>query len=207
MTRSDNNKWSKLLSSLPKMVGDHHQSKATAVASLDEEEHVYASSLTSLPLTLSERIGRPEAQEVVDVGTSFSWCVCEMPEGDFPRVRLFGDFETMVRHVGKLEGDEVSVWVFYGTPISITQRGSDGSRYIITSVNREAFRIPQTDKESLITSPSPASGLPGLQEDGWLGDPSLTETATAAYYAHEGPKDDEFDPDDGDEVSGEALGI
>ena len=173
---------------------------------LDEEEHAYASSLTALPLVMAEKIGRPETQEAVDVDTPFSWCVCEMPEGDFPRVRVFSDFEVMARHVGKLEGDEVSVWIFYGTPIPITQPGRDGSRHMITS-RREAFRIPQVDREavsSVVIEKTPAMNL---QEDGWLGDPSLTETAEAAYYVHEAPKDDEFDPDNGDDETGEPLGI
>jgi hypothetical protein len=173
---------------------------------LDEEEHAYASNLTSLPLVLAERIGRPETQEAVDVDTPFSWCVCEMPEGDFPRVRVFNDFEIMARHVGKLEGDEVSVWIFYGTPIPITQPGRDGSRHMITS-RLEAFRIPQADREAVSSTVIEEIPAMALQEDGWLGDPSLTETAEAAYYVHETPKDDEFDPDDGDEDTGEPLGI
>lgn len=180
--------------------------KAMAVASLDEEEHTYASSLAALPLVLAEKIGRPETQEAVEVDTPFSWCVCEMPEGDFPRVRVFSDFEVMVRHVGKLEGDEVSVWIFYGTPIPITQPGPDGGRYMITSRN-EAFRVPQAEREEVESVVIEKTSSMVLQEDGWLGDPSLTETATATYYAHEAPKDDEFDPDDGEESMGESLGI
>jgi len=206
MTRVDNEKWSKLLSSLPKEVERHLQPKAMADALLDEDEQAYAASLTALPLALVERLGRPETQEAVDVDVPLSWCVCEMPEGDFPRVRVFNDFETMARHVGKLEGDEVSVWIFYGTPIPITQPGRDGARHMITS-RREAFRIPRGEREEVSSIVIENKTVMTLQDDGWLGDPSLTETATAAYYVHESPKDDEFDPDDGGDNTGEPLGI
>ena len=160
--------------------------------------------MEGLPLAVSERIERPDAEEVVDVDNPFSWCVCEMPEGDFPRVRVFSEFDALIRHVGKLEGQEVSAWVFYGTPISLTELDEIGNRYLMTS-RQEVFKIPTvaTDPISVLGS-SQISQL-NVQEDGWLGDPSLTESATSTYYAREAPQDDEFDPDDDDQ--GEPLGI
>ena len=178
-----------------------------ADVSLDETEQEYADNLMALPLALSEHIDRPDTQESVDVDTPFSWCVCEMPEGDFPRVRVFNDFDATLRHVGKLEGDEVSAWIFFGTPISFTQPDNDGVRYLITS-RREAFRLPtSTSEEILSVSREHVSNL-NIQEDGWLGEPSLTKSAHASYYVHEAPRNDEFDPsDDDDEGRGEALEI
>lgn len=187
------------------MVKTSLQKKVMADASLDEDEQEYADNLMALPLVLSERIDRPDTQESVDVDTPFSWCVCEMPEGDFPRVRVFSDFEATLRYVGKLEGDEVSVWIFFGTPISLTQPDSDGVRYLITS-RREAFRLPTSTTEDILSvSRDRVSGL-NMQEDGWLGDPSLTKSAHASYYVHEAPRSDEFDPsDDDDEDQAEVL--
>ena len=183
------------------------QPKVTELVSLDEAEQDYAANLTGLPIALSDRITRPDAQEIVDVDTSPAWCVCEMPEGDFPRVRVFGDFEVMVRYVGKLERSEVSVWIFYGVPVSVTQVDADGSRYIFTS-RTEAFKLPfATAEEVTLVDRTSVSHL-RIQEDGWLGDSSLTKSAVNSYYVHDTPRDDEFDPsgddDDGDMM--ESLG-
>jgi len=171
--------------------------------SLDEAVQDYADSVTGLPLAIAERIERPDSAESVDVDNPFSWCVCEMPEGDFPRVRVFSEFEALVRHIGKLEGQEVSVWVFYGTPISLTKKDDFGGRYLMPS-RQEAFRIPTIPAETVLAVDSLQVGQLDVQEDGWLGDPSLTESTTSTYYAREAPRDDEFDPDDD---QGEALGI
>lgn len=186
------------------MVGNFLQKKVTADVSLDEASQDYAASVMGLPLLVSERIERPDTEESVDVDNPFSWCVCEMPEGDFPRVRVFSEFDALARHVGKLEGQEVSVWIFYGTPISLTEKDDYGDRYLKTS-RQEAFKVPTVPTGvALAVSSSQVSQL-HIQEDGWLGDPSLTESATSTYYAREAPQDDEFDPDDDDQ--GEPLGI
>lgn len=207
MTQSDQSKWDNLIAAFPKNVVTFLQPKATEAASLGEAEWEYASSLTELPLALSDRITRPDTQEAVDVDTSPSWCVCEMPEGDFPRVRVFGEFETMLRHVGKLENNEVSVWVFYGVPLSITQLDTDGSRYIFTS-RTEAFRLPFTPAEEVTSVSRAHANHLRVQEDGWLGDPSMTKSASDKYYVHEAPRDDEFDPSDDDDGGMiEATGI
>lgn len=203
MTQSDQVKWNTLTSMFPKNVAMSLQPRAMGSVSLDEAQQDYAVGLTSLPLALSERIARPDTQETVDVDTSPSWCVCEMPEGDFPRVRVFGDFEVMLRHVGKLEKDEVSVWIFYGVPVSMTQPDVDGSRYILTS-RTEAFKLPFAASEDISTIDRARVSNLSVQEDGWLGDPSLTKSAVPSYYVHEAPRDDEFDPSDDDDDRGVA---
>ena len=184
-------------------MGDTLQKKVMADGSLDETAQDYAASLTELPLSVSERIERPDVEEAGDVDNPFSWCVCEMPEGDFPRVRVFSEFEFLLRHLGKLEGQEVSVWVFYGTPISLTEVDDSGSRYLMTS-RQEAFKLPSHVGEPVSPVASTEVVKLNVQDDGWLGDPSLTESATSTYYARETPQDDEFDPDDD---PGEPLGI
>ena len=205
MTQHDQNKWPSLLTSLPKTIETFLQKRATELVSLDEAEQDYAASLEDLPLTLSERIDRPDSQESVDLDTPFSWCVCEMPEGDFPRVRVFGEFEAMTRHISKLEGEEVSVWVFYGTPISLTQPDKDGCRYLLTS-RREAFRLSsrQSVTEIAVSVARDQVNSLNIQEDGWLGDPNLTESTNANYYIRETARDNTFDPPD-DEDDGEVV--
>jgi len=197
MTQADQNKWNKLTALFPKNVATFLQPKVTDPVSLDEAEEDYAASLEGLPVVLVDRITHLDAQESVDVDTSPAWCVCEMPEGDFPRVRVFGDFEVMLRHVGKLEGDEVSVWIFYGVPVSITQADADSSRYILTS-RTEAFRLPSSAAEEVVSVDRAFVSNLSVQEDGWLGDPSLTKSAAPSYYVHESSRDDEFDPSDDD---------
>ena len=205
MTQNDQDKWPNLLTSLPKTIETFLQKRATDLVSLDEAEQDYVSSLADLPLTLSERIDRPDSQESVDTDTPFSWCVCEMPEGDFPRVRVFGDFEAMTRHISKLEGEEVSVWVFYGTPISLTQSDKDGFRYLLTS-RREAFRLSlsQSATEPVVSVARDQVSSLNIQEDGWLGDPNLTESTNANYYIRGATRDNAFDSPD-DEDDGEVV--
>jgi len=205
MTQREQDKWPSLLTSLPKTIETFLQKRATDLVSLDEAEQDYVSSLADLPLALSERIDRPDSQESVDMDTPFSWCACEMPEGDFPRVRVFGDFDTMVRHVSKLEGEEVSVWVFYGTPVSLTQPDKDGFRYLLTS-RQEAFRLSSRQsvaEPAVSVAREQVSGL-NIQEDGWLGDPNLTESTNANYYIRETARDNVFGPPDDDD-DGEVV--
>ena len=185
---------------MPSQVVEAVTSKATAVESLDEGEYSYQRAVGCIPDTLHERLADPSREVRAEVNTSPAWCLCEVPEGDYPRVRVFPDLENLVRHISRLEGEEVSIWAFYGTPLRITQNSPrGGGRYLCVS-EQEVVIVPKGEDDSVRVWDSSGGGgaLPAIQEDGWLGDASFTEENTQAYYAYENPKDDEFDIDDDD---------
>jgi len=170
--------------------------EATAVESLDESAYSYQSAVGGVPSVLHDRLELPADEEVTSIVTEPAWCLCEMPEGDYSRVRVFPTLESLAAHIGRLEGDEVSVWAFYGTPLRLTSMGNSGQRYLLVS-DQEVVVIPQGGDTSLQLADDPI--LPPVQEDGWLGDEAFTQGSTENYYAYESPQDDQFDPIDDDD--------
>ncbi len=168
-------------------------SKATG-DSLDEEQLTYKNTVEKhVSPELLDRLPR-SSEDVPEVASDPAWCICEMPEGDFPRIRVFQDFEVMVRHLANLDGQEVSAWVFFGSPLSFTTHDVAGYRYLLTS-SSEAYRVSK-DEGPVISVPVGKLQDVSLREDGWLGDVELAEASSESYYLSEPPKDDEFDPDD-----------
>ena len=168
---------------------------------LDDDQLAYQRTVSSLNDELLDRIPRPD-ESLPEVSSDPSWCVCEMPEGDFPRIRIFSEFNDMICHLAGLDGQEVSAWVFFGCPITFTSKDHNGYRYLLTS-SSECHCIRAGD-EPLAVTPEEIRHLE-MREDGWLGDPELTESSSESYYLAEGPRDDEFDPDE--DIDGESLGI
>tara|TARA_R110002020_G_scaffold276042_2_gene491247 strand:- start:13646 stop:14194 length:549 start_codon:yes stop_codon:yes gene_type:complete len=179
----------------------------TAAESLDESEHNYQATLNVIPGTLHERLLKPSGGTEMPVSTRPAWCLCEIPEGDYSRVRVFPDLEHLLMHVAKLEGEEVSVWIFYGTPLRFTYPDVlSGQRYLLTS-DQEVVPISSRGSSPPVYTAMENQILPEIQEDGWLGDEAFTQGNTEAYYAYEAPQDDQFDTaveddndDEGEEV-------
>lgn len=192
--KTDNKKrWAKLLQTLPEELRSSRLSKATG-DSLDEEQLTYKNTVEKhVSPELLDRLPR-SSEDVPEVASDPAWCICEMPEGDFPRIRVFQDFEVMVRHLANLDGQEVSAWVFFGSPLSFTTHDVAGYRYLLTS-SSEAYRVSK-DEGPVISVPVGKLQDVSLREDGWLGDVELAEASSESYYLSEPPKDDEFDPDD-----------
>ena len=195
MTTPKEDKWSKLLNLMPSRVAEVAASKVMAPESLDEGQYNYRRAISVIPGSLHERLADPEDELRVEVGSQPAWCLCEVPEGDYPRIRVFSDLELLARHMAKLEGEEVCVWAFYGTPLRLTQQDSTGRRYLQIS-GQDLVRLPSPGEELTIV-PHNADML--FQEDGRLGDASFTEGQSDTYYAYQPPKDDDFDPEDDDE--------
>ena len=202
-TPKENEKWSKLLHSMPVQIVDGLDAKATEGGPFEEAEYDYQAALSTIPDSFRERLSDPAREIRAEVSTSPAWCLCEMPEGDYSRVRVFPDLEHLVRHIGRLEGEEVSVWAFYGTPLRITRpMGSPGQRYLLVS-DQEVVPIPYGGGQVLHPMVD-NQALPEVQEDGWLGDEAFTQGSTETYYAYEAPQDDQFDGGDEDEENEEV---
>lgn len=162
--------------------------------SLDEEQLSYKATVEKhINPELLDRLPRPD-EVMPEISSDPAWCVCEMPEGEFPRIRVFQDFEVMVRHLANLDGQEVSAWVFFGSPLSFTTHDATGHRYLLTSAS-EAHKVSK-DGGPIVSVPVNTLQDVSLREDGWLGHAELAEASSESYYLSEPPSDDEFDPDD-----------
>jgi hypothetical protein len=181
---------------MPNQVVSDLETKVTAAESLDEAEYNYQATVGAMPGAVQERLSDPAREVRVEVSTQPAWCLCEMPEGDYSRVRVFSDLENLVNHIGRLEGEEVSVWAFYGTPLRLTRPDSVGQRYLLVS-DQEVVIVPRGVDSVVQFAENPV--LPEVQEDGWLGDEAFTQGSTENYYAYEAPQDDQFDGAEEDE--------
>lgn len=201
--KTDNKKrWAKLLQTLPAELRSSRLSKATG-DSLDEEQFNYKTTVEKhVNPELLDRLPRPD-EVMPEVSSDPAWCVCEMPEGDFPRIRVFQAFEVMVRHLANLDGQEVSAWVFFGSPLSFTTHDASGCRYLLTSAS-EAHKVSK-DAGPVVSVPANTLQDVSLREDGWLGHVELAEASSESYYLSEQPSNDEFDPDD--DLDGHTLEI
>ncbi len=153
-------------------------SRTAATTDADTE---YGSLLAALPSAASERLrddvetGLEHMHQLIE----HHWCLYESPEGEFPRVFVFPSRASLVEAVSKREGKEVAVWVMYGVPLrltKLTQRpGSQDAydRYLLLP-NQMAVKIASGDVQLLEQGKLPSSVE--VQDDGWLGDPALTES-------------------------------
>jgi hypothetical protein len=160
-----------------------------ADAPLPQEACDYREFRESLPPDAREMLDSMVVmEEPPDEGLAPRWCLCEAPEGEFSRVRLFKTAEDLVRYMGKLEGQEVSAWVFYGQALRFTKAHPIcGRRLLLLPGEKEAVGIPAIPNEPLLTMS--AQQIPddvAFQENGWLGQPELAESSgdTAGEFLH-----------------------
>jgi hypothetical protein len=98
------------------------------------------------------------------------FCLCEMPDGEFPSVRVFPNQEGLLRRLGSLEGELVNVWCFYGVPLRLSQANAKGRRYL--KMGHRLFLVPLAANEPLQEADESEIELE-LQDDGWLGPPTM----------------------------------
>jgi len=138
-----------------------------------------------------------------DTNAESRWCLLKSPEGEFTRYMAYRSLDALVEALNNLEGTEVSVQLAYGVPMYLTKTDVHGCRYLILPGGADAIRVDDPDMEVI-----DADLLDHLepQEDGWLGDPELAESALEGYFSRDVKKeeapvqaDDESDDDDDDE--------
>ena len=110
------------------------------------------------------------------------WCLCDMPEGDFPRVHLYTTIQGLTEAIARREGQETAVWAMYGVPLRLTKPVTTGdgqkSRYLLLP-NQLAAPVSTSGEFRLVTQESLPENLE-TEEDGWLGDP--TYFSNQRYY-------------------------
>src|ERR1017187_982246 len=123
---------------------------------LAPEHLAYQKAREELSTPLQEALDAmvPLAEEVPQA-EELRWCICESPEGEFARVRIFKELEGLARYLGRLEGAETSVWPFYGLALRFTKPLSQfyGRRLLLLPGEEEAIILPQSPAEPFKTVP------------------------------------------------------
>ncbi len=140
----------------------------------------------------------PNAATVDDKDCHFY--LVEAPDGDMPVLRKFRTVEAMARYIGKMEGEDISVWPFYGVPLTLTQ---GPGRYLALPDGISALNVPAGGTGTVRRIDLDLLNEPIIQQDGYLGPAALAGTtrgnpqpdAVKRDSARE-RDDDEEDPDD-----------
>jgi hypothetical protein len=173
----------------------------------DDGDNDMQATLDKLPASLAAKVAaarESSAETPWERLIEHRWCLCEMAEGDFPRVYVFKDVERMAAAIAKREGSETAVWPLFGVPLGISKslNTADGKvvRYLVLPNGKAAVVGKDVKFEIIDQSLLPANIA--MQDEGWLGDPEYLEGKS--YYEEGFIEADSFtnDPgmeDDGDE--------
>jgi len=162
------------------------------------QEQLEAESLiASLPTDLQDKyISSVEDNPSLKIDLDFTskWCLCEMPEGGYPRVFLFNELAVLLDAIIKREGTDTAVWITYGTAFqltrSVTKPNGNKVRYLLLPDDK-AIKLDAEQQPTVIDSSLLPEDLE-TQDDGWLG-----ENNTLADYFVEGITKTEDDLDEG----------
>lgn len=171
MSKAQDN-WANYTSGIP---GLDASIEAKGKQVIDDDSNDFKSFLESLPGEVSDEIGEPLKTEDIDLTKAIDhhWCLCDMPEGDFPRVYAFQSIRRLVEAIAKREGQETAVWAMYGIPLRLTRliTAANGKqvRYLLLP-NQLAVAISGSDTLTVIEQSLLPDDL-ATQDEGWLGDP------------------------------------
>jgi len=191
--------WEKYISTVPGL-SDAIDPPALPVEDSDVE---YSSFVSSLPADVGSEMGREASagQEEPDWGRTIEhhWCLCEMPEGDFPRVFAFPSLQRLTEAIAKREGQETAVWPMYGIPLRLTKPANNpkqpvsATRYLLLP-NQLAAVVSSVEPYQLVDQIILPESLE-TQDEGWLGDPQMLKDQS--YFLPGVIEDDDFsaDPD------------
>jgi hypothetical protein len=149
-----------------------------------------------LPGALREQV---TACRTEDAGEDWSrdlkpvWCLCDMAEGEFPRVFQYASLQELAAAMTKAEGRETALSVFYGValPFSKPQVTNEGKRYRYLLLPNDMAAV-LGDPFQLVEQSLLSDNLE-LEEQGWVGDPAYLDSPT--YYSSGYMTDNEFSND------------
>ncbi len=151
----------------------------------DDADLEFRQLINALPMEVGEAL---EATVPLDLEPDWPrtiehrWCLCEMAEGDFPRVRLYATVQGLTEAIAKREGQETAVWAMYGVPLRLTQAITTGDnqklRYLLLP-SQLAAPVSTGGEFRFVSQESLPENLE-TEEDGWLGDP--TYFSNQRYY-------------------------
>jgi len=176
----------------------------------DDSDSEFQAMLDQLPVDIAERVSSAHAEsEEIEWGKLIEpqWCLCETPEGEFPRVYALPSLERLVELIAKREGEETAVWPMWGIPLRLTKAKTieQGNkqitvRYLLLPNQKAAVISAEKGFQLVDQSLLPVSLE--LEEEGWLGDQAYLESQS--FYVDGYIDDDSFtgeddDPDDDDD--------
>lgn len=147
---------------------------------LGDDDAEYKALTAALPTDVAEPMveapkqsDEPPWEKIIE----HQWCLCEMPEGDFPRVYAFPTLKRLVEAIAKREGQETAVWPMFGVPLRLTKalpnpkKAGELTRYLLLP-NQLAAVVSINDEFQLIDQSVLPDSLE-TQDEGWLGDPDM----------------------------------
>lgn len=196
-----NETFGKILAQMPEDVADVFRGKPQPVEAQDRE---LDGLLAQLPDDVAQQLKATSITPAVkQVEVCPWWCVLLLREGHWPLMKAFRDREEALQRLIAEEGQEVSVWLFYGIPLQLTQFDPvHNCRYLLLPDKQSAVALAKGVAARLVPA-SLVRDVP-VQRDGWLGHPDFSQEAMGTYYAQsaeakEGGKDN--DDEDGEEPS------
>jgi hypothetical protein len=123
------------------------------------------------------------------------YCMVEAPDGEFPTLRLFHTLEGLVERLTNLDGQDVVVFPFFGTPLPI----STGPNRFLLLPNDLAVAITKQQQHVDLSEEDVT-----VEESGFLGPPALGIQAPEYFNNDDGKvrgtiDDSDFDDEDDDE--------
>lgn len=98
-------------------------------------------------------------------------CV-EGDNGEFAKLRLFKDAESLAKYLGSVEGEDKVVWCFHGVPLRFTV---GPQRYLMLPDGETAISIPIAPGAKILRVEADLLGAE-YQEDGFIGPAYLANT-------------------------------
>lgn len=138
------------------------------------EESDTSQLLNSLPEAIRDKYkSKPvEVKLSVDLDFTPKWCLCELPEGSYPRVFLYNDLIVLLEAIAKREGSDTAVWITYGSAFRLTKavnKPNGGKVRYLLLPDDKAIKIDSEQPPIVIDSSLLPADLE-LQDDGWLGE-------------------------------------
>lgn len=178
---------------------------------VDDSAADYNNFTDKLPGDVSQQIktiNTEDYEKLLAKKIEHRWCLCDMPEGEFPIVHSYTNLASLVDALAKREGKETAVWVMYGVPLMLSKaltRGSDEEkelyRYLLLP-NDQAVIVANKEPFKLLAQSELPDNLE-MSDDGWLGDPDFLKSDE--YYMPKTIPNDQLSTDpDNDEDDPEA---
>lgn len=197
MAKANNEKWEAYKGTIPGL--DSLLKPALTVPSdSDMEYNLLTEKLPVDVLAWMQDTKQESGEQGWGASIPHYWCLCDMQEGDFPRVHVYPNLQSLAEAIAKREGKETAVWAMYGIPLQLTKPvvkpNGDKYRYLllpnqmaVTVGNKEDCRLIE---QSLLPTTT-------LEETGWLGSPLYLESQP--FYTPGFVNDDQFSEDQHEE--------
>jgi hypothetical protein len=148
---------------------------------LDDSDLEFQGLLKQLPAEIGSQL-KAERRAVVPSTqlkpAEHQWCLCEMAEGEFPRMQVYANVQGAAEAIARKEGQETAVWLVYGLPIRLTEPVSIDDttkiRYLMLP-NHKAVVVSLTEPFQIVEQESLPANIE-ISDDGWLGDPIYRQT-------------------------------